>query len=308
MRGEQHADEPGPEGAEGIGRELGAGHVHAHGFAGDFVFTQGHPGAADARVLEAVDDEDGQRHERDDDVVAVHRLHAAVELHAEEVRAGDVGDAGGAAEDRVPVFEHDLGDRAEAERDDGEVVAAQAQDRKAEQQTEKHAHDAAERQADPETKVEMLVQQGVGVGANGEEGDITEIEQTGEADGDVEPEAKHDEDQRADHDVDVVEVLRARHQPREEHGEHADADQRPAAEHRVVRKALQQRVLAGFRVGVGDHFSAAVGPALDRELPKPGDDEGADADPDDVGPAPFDFAIDGVDPHDHQRQRQEHEP
>ena len=50
----------------------------------------------------------------------------------------------------LPVQQDEPDDLAEAERDDGEIVAAQAQHRKAEQDARERRHHAGERQAYPE--------------------------------------------------------------------------------------------------------------------------------------------------------------
>ena len=55
-----------------------------------------------------------------------------------------------------------------------------------------------ERQADPERQAEGRRQQRVGIGADGVEGDVAEIEQAGEADHDVQAPAEHHVDQDLD--------------------------------------------------------------------------------------------------------------
>src|SRR5690606_24276568 len=89
---------------------------------------------------------------------------------------------------------------AEAEGDDGQVVAAQAQYREAEDEAEEGRHQAGDRQADPEAQAVVVRQQRVTVGPHGVEADVTQIEQAGQADHDVQAEAEHhvDQDQRGD--------------------------------------------------------------------------------------------------------------
>ncbi len=53
----------------------------------------------------------------------------------------------------------------------------------------------ADGQRGPETDAEIGVEQGIGIGADGEKGDIAQIEQTDQADGDVEAQAEHHVDQ-----------------------------------------------------------------------------------------------------------------
>ena len=76
---------------------------------------------------------------------------AGVEGQAEEASArGIAGDAGVAVGQVHPVDEHEADDLAEGQGDDGEIVAAQAQHREAEQDAPEGGEDAGERQADPE--------------------------------------------------------------------------------------------------------------------------------------------------------------
>jgi hypothetical protein len=55
-----------------------------------------------------------------------------------------------------PVDQDEADDLAEGERDDGEIVAAQAQHRKAEQDAPERRQDAGQRQADPERQPKCL--------------------------------------------------------------------------------------------------------------------------------------------------------
>ena len=114
-----------------------------------------------------------------------------IERQAEERRPRDSDNAVRAAGEILPVEQDQPDDFAEAERDDGEIVAAQPQHRKAEQDAGECGEDAGKRQADPERQSEMLRQQRVGIGADRVEGDIAEIEQPGETDHDVQSEAEH---------------------------------------------------------------------------------------------------------------------
>ena len=89
------------------------------------------------------------------------------------------------------VVEEDADDLAEAERHDGEVVAAQLERRRAEQHAEEARDGRADRQDDPERQVQIEVrarEQRVHVRAYRVERDVAEVEQPGEADDDVEAE------------------------------------------------------------------------------------------------------------------------
>ena len=182
---------------------LVVGGVDAERAAGDLVLAQRLPGAPDRQPAQPHGDEGGERDERQDHVVeedrAVDRAEleaerrgeavvGGVERNAEEGRARNAGDAGIAVGDRHPVDQHEPDDLAEGERDDGEIVAAQPQHRKAEHDAPERGEDAGERQQHEERQPEGLRQQRVGIGADRIEGDVAEIEQAGEPDDDVEPE------------------------------------------------------------------------------------------------------------------------
>ena len=128
-------------------------------------------------------------------------LVAVLERQAEERRARHAGNAGIAAGEIDPVDGHEANDLAECQRDDGQVVAAQPQHRKAEQDAPEGCQNARQRQADPEPEVVVLRQQGEGVGADGVESDVAEIEQAGETDHDVEAPAEHHVDQDLDGEI-----------------------------------------------------------------------------------------------------------
>ena len=87
------------------------------------------------------------------------------------------------------------------ERHDGEIVAAQPQHRKAEQNAPERRQDAGERQQHPERQAEGFGQQRIGIGADRVKGDIAEIEQAGEADHDIEAPAEHHIDQDLDAEI-----------------------------------------------------------------------------------------------------------
>ncbi len=107
------------------------------------------------------------------------------------VGRGIAADAVGAAGQALPVDDDEADDLAEGQRDDGEIVAAQPQHRKAEQHAPERRENAGERQADPERQPEIGGEQRVGIGADGVEGDVAEVEQAGEADHDVQAPAQH---------------------------------------------------------------------------------------------------------------------
>ena len=112
------------------------------------------------------------------------------------------------------LMQHEADDLAEGERHDGEIVAAQPQHGEAEDDAPECRENAGDRQRDEEGPGQDAVaepvgkkdgrEQRIGIGADGVEGDVAEIEEAGEADHDVQAPAQHDvgEDQDAEiHDL-----------------------------------------------------------------------------------------------------------
>ena len=149
---------------------------------------------------------------------------ARQERQAEEGRPRDVGDAVGAARDGDPVEQHDADDLAEAQRHDGEIVAAQAQHRKAEHDAERCRQQARERQRLPEAEPEPARDEREGIGADRVEGDVAEIEQSGEPDHDIEAPAEHDVDQHRGPEIDEIarRERQERQRDRERHEQRAE--------------------------------------------------------------------------------------
>ncbi|MNF81548.1 hypothetical protein D3C84_638250 [compost metagenome] len=238
-RGEEAAGETGEGGAQGEGRELDHGGVHAQRPADDLVLAQRFPGPADRHAQQAVDHEQGQQHQHQGDQVEedhlvdrgighaevlVEGLHAlgglAVEGQAEQGRLGDRADAVGAAGQPGHVVQQDADDLAETQSDDGQVVAAQAQHWEAEDKAEERRHQAGDRQADPEAQAEVERQQRIAVGTDGVEGHVTEVEQAGQTHHDVQAEAEHHVDQ--DQGGDVHRAAAAEERPGQGHDDQAD--------------------------------------------------------------------------------------
>src|SRR5690606_21224654 len=89
-------------------------------------------------------------------------------------------------------------DFTEAQGDDGQVVAAQAQHRKAQQEAEQCCHGTGDGQRGPEAEPVVMGEQRVGIGTHRVEADVAQIQQAGQADDDVQAQAQHhvDQDQR----------------------------------------------------------------------------------------------------------------
>src|SRR5262249_13745232 len=124
-----------------------------------------------------------------------------IERDAEEGWTRNAGDAGIAVGQINPVDEHDADDLAEGKRDDGQIIAAQPQDGKAEQNSPERSEDACKRQENPEREPERLCEQGIGVGADRVKGDVTKVEQSSEAYNNVQTPSKHDIDQDLDSEI-----------------------------------------------------------------------------------------------------------
>ena len=113
--------------------------------------------------------------------------HAELQLAdmADVGRVGDAGDAARAAES-VGVGGGHADDLAEAEGDDGQVVAPQPQGGRSEDHPGHGGGGDGRRQDHPEAPALLGPEQGHGVGADGEEGDVAEVEEAGLADHHVE--------------------------------------------------------------------------------------------------------------------------
>lgn len=127
--------------------------------------------------------------------------------NAEQGRLWNAGDAVGAAGQALPVDDDEPDDLTERQRDDGEVIAAQPKHWKAEQHAPECREDAGQRQADPERQVEIGRQQRVGIGADGIERDIAEVEQAGEPDHHVQSPSEHHIGEYEDAEVEQIALM-----------------------------------------------------------------------------------------------------
>ena len=176
--------------------------------------------------------EDQQGDERQPDIVIGRRVDP--EAPAEQLRRGDPVQPHRAVGDARRVAHDDRHDLAEAQGHDRQIVALEAQGRRAEQHAEERGDRRRDRQHQPERHLEMddiaagLVkprdeaeplerlpepapgrrhlprgEDAVGIGADREKRGVAEIEQPGEADDDVEAERQRGEGQRVRRRVDV---------------------------------------------------------------------------------------------------------
>ncbi len=250
------ADKTLPGGEEGAGeaaehrarrkcRELGRRGVDAERAAGDFILAQRFPGAADGEPAQADRYPVGEQRQRQDQIKqkddAVGRrefdaesgrqpIVARRQRNAEHGRPRNAADAVRAAGQALPVDDDEADDLAEGERDDGQIIAAQSQHGKAEQHAPEGGEDAGERQADPERQSEIGRQQRVGIGADGIERDIAEVEQAGEADHHVQSPSQHHVSQHENAEIEDVALVveNHRHQKREDRAAQARPGVPPA--------------------------------------------------------------------------------
>jgi len=134
FRREDRAAHAGQSRAKAEGQELGSHQVDAHGLGHVFVFSQGFPRAAHARVIEAARDEPREHNPAEDEVIQLPFLvEHAIPLDAEPGEhlgqplqrwLGDVQHAQRAAHPRLePVrVGQNADDFAEAQGHDGQVV------------------------------------------------------------------------------------------------------------------------------------------------------------------------------------------
>ena len=139
------------------------------------------------------------------------------------------------------VDEHQADDLAEGERHDRQIVAAEPQHREAEHDAPEARQGCRRGAAGSRTRqAEMRGEQRIGIGADGIEGDVAEIEQAGEADDDVEAPAEHHVDQ--DLDAEIVDPFQ-----RALEAEQADARSPDRERGRRGRPAENQRVMPARR-------------------------------------------------------------
>ena len=170
-----------------------------------------------------------------------------LERQAEEGRARNRGYPVRPAREVGPVHQDDADDLAEAERDDGQVIAAQAQGRPAEQDTEGRRNAAGDRQRFPETPAELRRKQRVSIGPDRVEGDVAEVEQAGQPDHHVQTPAEHHVDEHRRPGVDDVAVVGVENR----HGER-NPERQPADEVQHPVTAGDDRHLGGAGLSLGE--------------------------------------------------------
>ena len=137
------------------------------------------------------------------------------QIKAKEMQGVDLADPLGAVGDIdgvVQVVQKHADDFAKTQGHNGQIVAAQAQGRCAQQDTQHPSQSSGQGQSHPNRRVHALrehgqqnrkglgqlgrVQQAIGIGANGKKGHVTEVEQSGITHHDVQPQGQQYIEQR----------------------------------------------------------------------------------------------------------------
>src|SRR5260370_3319171 len=204
--------------------------VHPGAVGRGLVLADRHPGAAEARVAHPAHSPERDRADDQDEEVPGDEVGAGVRagaaraaprvhpvLGAGQVQALDRTPAADVDRDVAQVADGDRDDLPEGERDDGEVVAADAESGSPDDDAEAGRDEGGDPDHHPEAPrvaVERRaqhrgVQQAHGVGPDGEERGVAQVEQSRIADHDVEAEREQDVDHRVSDRVDGLGLQRA---------------------------------------------------------------------------------------------------
>src|SRR5919198_382910 len=236
---EHHAHDAREGGAAREGQELHPHERHPHRPRRQLVLADRLPGPADVRVLEPAVGEDDHDHDEQDEKVEV----LAIGQPERRGRAGDRRDALRTVREvdgLVEVVGEHADHLAEAERDDGEVVAVQAEHREAEEDPGDRRHEESDEQEGEEPRAGQgepaaaeddvgvrRAEDGPGIRADGEERDVAEVEQARQADDDVEAERQRREDPDLRRHLEVVAVEGPDQGHQQQQGDPEEADPEP---------------------------------------------------------------------------------
>ena len=199
IAGVQAARQPGEGRREGEGHDLVIGGLDAAALGCDLVVPDGQDGAAVPALDHGVDEKAGQHHAQE------HRQQVGV--------LGDVLQALGAvekgkAQDVVDVVQGDADDLAKAQRQDGQIVAAQAQGWDADQHAEQAGHQRAQGQARRKGNRlrpgAVFGEQGAGVGAHRHKAGVAQRQLAQVAGGHVQGDGQDDIDAHQQQDFILV--------------------------------------------------------------------------------------------------------
>jgi hypothetical protein len=146
------------------------------------------------KLLSSADDD---HYEGEQQVVELGRL---VDHPPEYHRRMDAGDPARTVGERLPVVERHPHDLAEGERDDGEVVAAQSERWRTDDEPEEHREQHRHGHDDPEVPLQIEARRREYRGRvrpHGEERDVAEVQQPGLAEHEVEAHREQYVDERA---------------------------------------------------------------------------------------------------------------
>ena len=135
--------------------------VDTHGFRCEFVLSNGLPSATYARVFQSHVDDDGEHQDDEQQVVILHGpadgkskpCIGTAKTHAADLNRLDAGNAArtvGEIKRLRQVIQKNANNLAEAQGDDGEIVASQFQSGRTEQHTEHASDQGADGQNHPE--------------------------------------------------------------------------------------------------------------------------------------------------------------
>ena len=223
--------------------------VEAHGTAGNFVFAQRFPGAADRHAGQAVLDVQHQQHHQKQHDIDKQELDIGVVFQAEELMKWHPAIFRAPAElqaekgrrwhrhaiwpagKRQPVVEDQTDDFTKAQGHDGQVVTVHAQHRKPQNASRHRRRNGRQRQHRPETQPQVLIAQRQTISADGIERHIPQVEQPRQADHDIQPQAQqHVNQPKDDHGQNVFIGEKRKHD-----GNHDQQRHDPAQPRLVVR-------------------------------------------------------------------------
>ena len=222
IAGVQAAGQACKGGGEGKGHHLIVGGLDAAAFGGDLVVADGQHGTAVAALHHGVDEEAGDDHTQEYiPVVGVlgdvlQALCAVEQLEAQHI---------------INVVQGDADDLAKAQRQDGQIVAGQAQGGDADEHPEQPGHDPCQNQTDNKGnalgQVGILRKQRAGIGTHGHKTGVTQRQLPQITGGNVQRDSQNDVDAHGQQHLVLVggqhilgEEGKPHEQQRHQHGVH----------------------------------------------------------------------------------------
>ena len=152
LGGEQGSTQTGEQGTHPERQKLGGHFIDPHRLGDILILAQGHPGAAQVGILETGGDEPRQEDASQDQVI---KFLLVVEDESTDRWLHDALNSLRSSQQRFqPVREHhDADDLTEAQRNNGQVITAQAEDRQTQANTGENRHDQGDGCCCPEAEV-----------------------------------------------------------------------------------------------------------------------------------------------------------